>query len=70
MLTIDGGLIQKVLSRLQEELVSFANVSCSIFLSSAVSDDVALPSSVRGKLGGPSQRRLSSSTTMAVLQAV
>ncbi len=33
-------------------------------------EDVALPSSVRGKLGGPSQRRLSSSTTTAVLQAV
>lgn len=30
----------------------------------------SLPSSVKGKLGGPSQRRLSSSTTTVVLQAV
>uniref|UniRef100_A0A2N9GXM7 Uncharacterized protein n=1 Tax=Fagus sylvatica TaxID=28930 RepID=A0A2N9GXM7_FAGSY len=53
-----------------EELVSFANMSCSIFSPSIMMEDVALPSSVRGKLGGPSQRRLSSSTTTAVLQAV
>ncbi|XP_040986583.1 uncharacterized protein LOC121234635 isoform X3 [Juglans microcarpa x Juglans regia] len=53
-----------------EELVSFANLSCSIYSSSTVIDDMDLPSSVRGKLGGPSQRRLSSSTTAAVLQAV
>lgn len=32
--------------------------------------DTTLPSSLRGKLGGPSQRRLSSSTTTAVLEAV
>ncbi|KAJ0047909.1 hypothetical protein Pint_15756 [Pistacia integerrima] len=53
-----------------EELVSFANLSCSIFWSSVMIDDTSLPRSVRGKLGGPSQRRLSSSTTTAVLQAV
>ncbi|KAM4085526.1 hypothetical protein ACJW30_10G034600 [Castanea mollissima] len=53
-----------------EELISFANMSCSIFSSSIMMEDVTLPSSVRGKLGGPSQRRLSSSTTTAVLQAV
>ncbi|KAG7955622.1 hypothetical protein I3843_11G082000 [Carya illinoinensis] len=53
-----------------EELVSFANLSCSIYSSSTAIDDIDLPSSVRGKLGGPSQRRLSSSTTTAVLQAV
>ena len=60
----------EILSGLQEELVSFANMSCSIFSPSIMMEDVALPSSVRGKLGGPSQRRLSSSTTTAVLQAV
>ncbi|KAL5815078.1 hypothetical protein ACOSQ3_025873 [Xanthoceras sorbifolium] len=53
-----------------EELVSFGNMSCSIFWSSVVTEDISLPSSVRGKLGGPSQRRLSSSTTTAVLQAI
>ncbi|KAK6251036.1 hypothetical protein SCA6_005041 [Theobroma cacao] len=53
-----------------EELVSFANLSCSIFLSSSEIDDKVLPSSVRGKLGGPSQRRLSNSLTTAVLQAI
>lgn len=59
-----------ILSGMQEELVSFANLSCSIFLSSSEIDDKVLPSSVRGKLGGPSQRRLSNSLTTAVLQAV
>ncbi|EEF37970.1 RNA binding protein, putative [Ricinus communis] len=52
-----------------EELVSFASTSCSIFWTSFVKD-TDLPSSVRGKLGGPSQRRLSSSTATAVLEAV
>lgn len=56
-------------SDLQEELVLFADSSCSVFSSSIMVQD-ALPSSVKGKLGGPSQRRLSSSTTTAVLQAV
>ncbi|KAK9275857.1 hypothetical protein L1049_023130 [Liquidambar formosana] len=53
-----------------EELVSFANLSCSIFWSSTVTEDTILPCSIRGRLGGPSQRRLSSSTTTAVLQAI
>ncbi|XP_022735879.1 uncharacterized protein LOC111289259 isoform X3 [Durio zibethinus] len=52
-----------------EEVVSFANSSCSIFSSSSDMEDKILPSSVRGKLGGPSQRRLSNSLTTAVLQA-
>lgn len=54
---------------MQNELVSFANMACSIFWSSIVKD-TTLPGSVRGKLGGRSQRRLSSSATTAVLQAV
>lgn len=53
-----------------EELVSFANLSCSIFWSRVVMDDPKLPNSIRGKLGGPSQRRLSSSFTTAVLKAI
>ncbi|XP_043812569.1 uncharacterized protein LOC110629722 isoform X3 [Manihot esculenta] len=52
-----------------EELISFASMSCSIFWTSVVKD-TTLPSSLRGKLGGPSQRRLSSSTTTAVLEAI
>ncbi|MBA0744267.1 hypothetical protein Gogos_006902 [Gossypium gossypioides] len=52
-----------------DELVSFCNLSCSIFSSGSDIEDKVLPSSVRGKLGGPSQRRLSISLTTAVLQA-
>lgn len=68
-------LVLKLLFRaffcgMQEELVSFANLSFSIFWSSVMIDDTSLPRSVSGKLGGPSQRRLSSSTTTAALQAV
>ncbi|MCH85534.1 tRNA/rRNA methyltransferase SpoU family protein, partial [Trifolium medium] len=53
-----------------EDLVQFANHSCSIFWSGAVEEDTALPGAVKGKLGGPSQRRLPISATTAVLQAV
>lgn len=63
-------IYKEVFCGMQEELVSFANLSCSIFWSDVVIEDASLPSSVRGKLGGPSQRRLSYSTTTAVLQAV
>ncbi|PON64645.1 tRNA/rRNA methyltransferase [Parasponia andersonii] len=52
-----------------EELVSFANLSCSV-LSSRIKMEDNIPNSVKGKLGGPSQRRLSSSTTTVVLQAI
>ncbi|KAL5551309.1 hypothetical protein UlMin_001485 [Ulmus minor] len=58
-----------VFCSIMEELVSFANLSCSIFSSSIKVED-CLPGSVKGKLGGPSQRRLSSLTTTAVLQAI
>ncbi|KAM2624414.1 hypothetical protein TB1_031395 [Malus domestica] len=55
-----------------KELVSLANLSCSIFSHANTTKmaDASLPGSVKGKLGGPSQRRLSSSTTTAVLQAI
>ncbi|KAJ7952593.1 tRNA/rRNA methyltransferase (SpoU) family protein [Quillaja saponaria] len=53
-----------------EGLVSLAKMSCSIFWSGLAVEDTTLPTSVRGKLGGPSQRRLSISTTTTVLQAI
>ncbi|XAR70547.1 tRNA (guanosine(18)-2'-O)-methyltransferase [Bertholletia excelsa] len=63
------GKFAKLLLSILEGLVSFASLSCSIFWSNMV-EDTDLPCSVRGKLGGPSQRRLSSSCTTAVLQAI
>ena len=54
---------------MQEDLISFAESSCSIFWSHLVMEN-RLPGSVTGKLGGPSQRRLSSPMTTSVLQAV
>ncbi|XP_052209740.1 uncharacterized protein LOC127813058 isoform X2 [Diospyros lotus] len=59
----------KLFLSILEGLVSFALSSCSIF-SSGMSETTDLPCSVRGKLGGPSQRRLSSSATTAILQAI
>ncbi len=50
-------------------MVIFSRTSCSIFWLRN-SEDMDLPSSVKGKLGGPSQRRLPTSTTSLVLQAV
>ncbi|CAL5197917.1 unnamed protein product [Lathyrus oleraceus] len=55
---------------LLDDLVQFATQSCSVFWSGAVAEDTALPGAVRGKLGGPSQRRLPISATTAVLQAM
>lgn len=55
---------------MQDDLVLFANQSCSIFWSGVIADDTTLPGAVKGKLGGPSQRRLSISATTTVLQAV
>ncbi|KAF9689746.1 hypothetical protein SADUNF_Sadunf01G0124300 [Salix dunnii] len=52
-----------------EELVSFADMSSSIFWSSII-EETTLPGSVRGKLGGRSQRRLSTSNTTVILQAI
>ncbi|XP_057476407.1 uncharacterized protein LOC130764285 [Actinidia eriantha] len=59
----------KLFLAILEGLVSFASSSCSIFWGDKV-EDANLPSSIRGKLGGPSQRRLSSSATTAVLEAI
>ncbi|KAM7273825.1 hypothetical protein ACFE04_028489 [Oxalis oulophora] len=53
-----------------EELISFTHASCYIFWNHVTMEDVTLPGSIRGRLGGPSQRRLPASTTTAVLQAI
>lgn len=53
-----------------EELVSFAKLVSPVFWSTTMVKDTHLPCSVTGKLGGPSQRRLGSLTTSAVLQAI
>lgn len=55
---------------MQDDLVQFANQSCSVFWYGVVAEASTLPGAVKGKLGGPSQRRLPISATTAVLQAV
>lgn len=55
---------------LQDALVSYAGTSCSIFWSKHMEECGDFSGSIRGRLGGPSQRRLSSSMTSSVLQAV
>ncbi|PWA72733.1 tRNA/rRNA methyltransferase (SpoU) family protein [Artemisia annua] len=52
-----------------EELVSYTNQSCSVFWAKEMGN-TTLPSSITGRLGGLSQRRLSSSNTTAVVQAI
>ncbi|KAJ6961038.1 hypothetical protein NC652_000044 [Populus alba x Populus x berolinensis] len=64
-----NGRIHGLFLFILEELVSFADLSSSIFWSS-ITKETTLPGSVRGKLGGRSQRRLSTSTTTAILQAI
>ncbi|KAK7406678.1 hypothetical protein VNO78_08307 [Psophocarpus tetragonolobus] len=53
-----------------DDLIQFAKQSCSVFWSGVVTEDTALHGAVKGKLGGPSQRRLSFFATIAVLQAI
>lgn len=55
---------------IQKQLISFADSSCSIFWSHTTVENGVLSGSIIGKLGGPSQRRLSVPTTTAVLEAV
>ncbi|KAK3029857.1 hypothetical protein RJ639_038291 [Escallonia herrerae] len=64
------GKFANVFTHFLEEVVSFSILSCSIFWSSMVTEDSSRPSAIRGKLGGPSQRRLSASTSTAILQAI
>ncbi|KAK7330831.1 hypothetical protein VNO77_25035 [Canavalia gladiata] len=63
---ISEKLVDKFLYLL-DDLVQLANRSCSVFWSGVVPEDSALPGAVKGKLGGPSQRRLSISATTTVL---
>ncbi|XP_064989872.1 uncharacterized protein LOC135627659 isoform X1 [Musa acuminata AAA Group] len=55
---------------LLEELVSYAKLVSPTFWSHPVVKDMQLPFSVKGKLGGPSQRRLPSAMISRVLQAI
>ncbi|XP_065031327.1 uncharacterized protein LOC103970039 isoform X1 [Musa acuminata AAA Group] len=55
---------------LLEELVSYAKLVSPTFWSHPVVNDMQLPLSVKGKLGGPSQRRLPSAMISRVLQAI
>ncbi|KAL9326764.1 hypothetical protein ACSQ67_007409 [Phaseolus vulgaris] len=73
----DLGFIDDISEKLSDEfiyllpdLVQFSKQSCSVFWSGVVTEDTALPGAVKGKLGGPSQRRLSVSATSVVLQAI
>ncbi|KAL0372987.1 UNVERIFIED_CONTAM: hypothetical protein Scaly_0980300 [Sesamum calycinum] len=59
-----------IIDKFVEELVTFTKLSCSIFWSGVVTEDMSLPGSIRGKLGGPSQRRLPSSLCTSVLEAI
>uniref|UniRef100_A0A804LBT9 tRNA/rRNA methyltransferase (SpoU) family protein n=1 Tax=Zea mays TaxID=4577 RepID=A0A804LBT9_MAIZE len=51
-----------------ENMVAFSKLSCSIFWLDV--DNKDLPPSIKGKLGGPSQRRLATSITSSVLQGI
>ncbi|KAL8528968.1 hypothetical protein ACS0TY_006437 [Phlomoides rotata] len=53
-----------------DELVSFTKSSGSVFWWDVVTENVILPGSIRGKLGGPSQRRLPTSLCTSVLEAI
>ncbi|XP_020577528.1 LOW QUALITY PROTEIN: uncharacterized protein LOC110022769 [Phalaenopsis equestris] len=55
---------------LRDEVLYFARLVSPIFWSSSLVKGIELPSSVRGKLGGPTQRRLATPTTTAVLQSI
>lgn len=54
----------------QDELVAYAKRAVVFFWEPTEGLLSALPGSVTGKLGGPSQRRLSETMTCHVLQAV
>ncbi|VFQ70505.1 unnamed protein product [Cuscuta campestris] len=55
---------------LLDSLVSFARLSCNIFYSRNVIEVGDLPGSIKGRLGGPSQRRMPSSIARPVLLAI
>lgn len=55
---------------LLEHLVPFSKLASSVFWSVPAAEDLQLPPSIKGRLGGPSQRRLASVITSRVLQAI
>ncbi|KAL6847720.1 hypothetical protein ACP4OV_022508 [Aristida adscensionis] len=57
------------LSLVLENMVVFSKPSCSVFWLRNM-ENIDLPYSVKGKLGGPSQRRLATSITSTVLQSI
>lgn len=61
--------LAKSLLSVLENMVVFSKQSCSVFWLRST-DIMDLPCSVKGKLGGPSQRRLATSITSSVLQCV
>lgn len=64
-------VISGTLGKMQEKLVAFACTACSVLWSEDnIEKGSKLPSSIKGKLGGPSLRRLTLSLTSSVLQAV
>uniref|UniRef100_A0A453JBG0 Uncharacterized protein n=1 Tax=Aegilops tauschii subsp. strangulata TaxID=200361 RepID=A0A453JBG0_AEGTS len=52
-----------------ENMVAFSKQSCSVFWLKNT-DNMDLPCSIKGRLGGPSQRRLATSITSSVLQCI
>ncbi|KAI4369980.1 hypothetical protein MLD38_018368 [Melastoma candidum] len=68
-----NGTYQKFLllfNSIMKNLVLFTKVSCTVLWFTLELEATKLPSSVCGKLGGPSQRRLPSEITSSVLQAI
>ncbi|XP_031502513.1 uncharacterized protein LOC116265767 isoform X2 [Nymphaea colorata] len=68
-----GALLEKCLESFQhilEKLVLFARSASAVFWSCNMPEGGDLPGSVLGKLGGPSQRRLPTSSATSLLQAV
>ncbi|CAL4928552.1 unnamed protein product [Urochloa decumbens] len=57
------------LSLVLETMVVFSKLSCSVFWLRNI-ENMDLPYSVKGKLGGPSQRRLATTITSSVLQGI
>ncbi|KAG0553292.1 hypothetical protein BDA96_01G581400 [Sorghum bicolor] len=62
-------MIAESLSLVLENMVAFSKLSCSVFWFRDV-ENKDLPHSIKGKLGGPSQRRLATSITSSVLQGI
>uniref|UniRef100_A0A453JB67 tRNA (guanosine(18)-2'-O)-methyltransferase TARBP1 n=1 Tax=Aegilops tauschii subsp. strangulata TaxID=200361 RepID=A0A453JB67_AEGTS len=62
-------MFEKSLLSVLENMVAFSKQSCSVFWLKNT-DNMDLPCSIKGRLGGPSQRRLATSITSSVLQCI